>query len=58
MNPTFNDYLDEHFEDQFNVSQQEFGEYCDQVDDDVLHQILHTHTYLMLLQKYHLTYKN
>ena len=55
MKITFNDYLKEYFEDQFEVSKQEFGEYCDQVDDDVLHQILHDHTYLMLLQKYHLT---
>jgi hypothetical protein len=55
MKITFNDYLKEYFEDQFEVSQQEFGEYCDKVNDDVLHQILHDHTYLMLLQKYTLT---
>ena len=55
MTITFNDYLEEHFEDQFEVSLQEFGEYCDQVDDDVLHKIIHDHTYLLLLQKYHLT---
>lgn len=53
MKPTFNDYLEEHFEDEHEITRQDFGEYVDQVEDEVLENILHDHTYLLLLNRYH-----
>ena len=52
MKQTFNDYLEEYFEDEHEITRQDFGQYVDQVEDDVLENILHDHTYLLLLHKY------
>lgn len=49
---TFNHYLEEHFEDQHEVTRQDFGEYVDQVDHDILEEILHDHTYILLLDRF------
>ncbi len=55
MKKNFNEFLDENFEDEFENSKQEFGEYIGKVDDEVLYDIVHDFTYLLLLQKYTLT---
>ncbi len=53
MSPDFNQYLEEHWENEFEISQQEFGcDYVGKVDDDILHQMIHDHTYLIILTKY------